>query len=365
MIELLDDPENHDGAGPSFDRVLERIATVQQRLEIHMYVWRSDEIGNAVGRAALEAADRGVRVLILKDAGALMYERIEMNRKSFFPEELSAFSRAKYALIGRTFPDSFVEDEHDCSLGAAVMAHRNVTIQRVHHTHSKYYVFDENVLVTGSVNIEDRHRGYRDYMVEIQGEEAVRRFRQRLIGEVPISRSRGLEFLVNAAGRFEIKPVFLDLLGSVRERLYIEMAYIGDPDLSQAIIAASNRGVEVTILFSREANIGNDVNYHALARIWDRCEVQVYLSDEMIHSKLMLFDDEIVVLGSANLSVFSMQKAVELDVIVQEAPEFIGAVTAAVAFRVKQGQRVRDRAELQKYSRPLALLQQLHQKIVG
>ena len=57
-MELLDDPGSRDGAEPSFDRVLERIAGVQQNLEMHMYVWRNDAIGNAIGQAVLEAADR-------------------------------------------------------------------------------------------------------------------------------------------------------------------------------------------------------------------------------------------------------------------------------------------------------------------
>ncbi len=201
-----------------------------------------------------------------------------------------------------------------------------MTLRQVEHTHSKFYVFDERILITGSINIEDRHRGYRDYMVEVCGEEEVGRFRDRLAWGVAYDPSRPIDFLVNADRRFEIKPALIDLLGRSRERLYIEMAYIGDPDISRAIIDASRRGVEVVILFSRAANIGNDINYRTLQQIWKDCELKVFLSDKMIHSKLMLFDDETVVLGSANLSVFSMQKAVELDLIVRGIPAFLEAV---------------------------------------
>ncbi|MFT4548200.1 MAG: cardiolipin synthase [Verrucomicrobiales bacterium] len=365
MIELLDEPQRTDGAAPSFERVLERIGEVRERLEIHMYVWRNDAIGNQIGKAVLEAAERGVEIKIRKDAGALMYERIEMNRKSFFPEALSTKLRIQYSLMGKTFPDTFIEDDRDWELGKALLAHPRVEIERVHHTHSKYYLFDEETLITGSINIEDRHRGYRDYMVEICGAEIVRRFRDRLQGEVPFDAGRSLDFLVNEVGRFEIKPVLLELLAGVREKLYIEMAYIGDLDINQAIVEAAKRGVDVTVLFSRKANIGNDNNYHTLIKIWKQCELRVFLSDQMIHSKLMMFDEETVMTGSANVSIFSMQKAVELDIVVRDDPGFLAAVKRAVTHRCGAGHLVERYQDLDGYSRSLATLQDLHQKIIG
>ena len=57
MIELLDNPQIADGAEPCFSRVVERIRAVEERLEIHMYVWRNDAIGNEIGAAVLGAAE--------------------------------------------------------------------------------------------------------------------------------------------------------------------------------------------------------------------------------------------------------------------------------------------------------------------
>ena len=71
-----------DGAAPTFDRIEELLAEAERSVEIFMFVWRNDEIGNRLGRAVLAAAQRGVRIRIRKDVAAVMYERIEMNRKS-------------------------------------------------------------------------------------------------------------------------------------------------------------------------------------------------------------------------------------------------------------------------------------------
>jgi len=364
-IRLLTDPEGLDGAAPTFDRVEQLLGEAERSVEIFMFVWRNDEIGNRLGQAVLAAAQRGVKVRIKKDTAAVMYERIEMNRKSFLHVKLPWLRRAKYRVLGLTFPDTYVADEFDDSVGSEVMEHPNVEIDWVNHTHTKYYIFDERVMLTGSINIEDRHRGYRDYMFEITGEEHVKRFRQRDAGEVDFDPGRQIDFLLNRitpqTRQFEIKPRIVEALRQAGESVYIEMAYIGDPEVGNAIIEAALRGVEVTILFSREANIGDDINWHALHRICRKAPVKVVITDKMVHSKLMLVDDRQVIAGSANFSVFSMQRAVELDVVVDGLPGFLESVRVEARRRLAESHAVESPGGLKSYNRLLAGLQQIHQ----
>ena len=109
-------------ADPTFDLVVAELEKARESVEIFMYVWRSDEAGTRVGEAVLAAADRGVQIHIIKDIGAIMCEVIEMNRKSFFPRRIPFLKRIVYGIIGRTFPDTFVEDHHDQELGARLLA---------------------------------------------------------------------------------------------------------------------------------------------------------------------------------------------------------------------------------------------------
>ena len=97
------------------------------------------------------------------------------------------------------------------------------------------------------------------------------------------------------------------------------MAYLGDEEVTAALIAAANRGVEVTFLFSREANIGNDLNYRTIHEIFTGAPVAVHLTDTMIHAKLMLFDDDDRHPRLGQPSVFSLQKAGELDLVVRDS----------------------------------------------
>ncbi len=362
-VELLADPALDDGAEPTFRRIVERLREARRSVEIRMFVWRSDEIGNRIAREVLTAAARGVRIRIYKDVGAFMYERLEMNRKSLFNRPVSLAKRLSWKLTALGLPDTFVADTYDPSLGAALLAHSNVSVEWVDHTHTKCWIFDDQVILLGSINLEDRHRRYRDAMAEIRGEEHVARLCDRRDGRVPIDPTRSVEFLLNRPPRFEIKGEILRLLGEARRSAYVEMAYLGDPDASHALVDAAHRGVELTFLFSREANIGNDLNYRTMHRIACRADVRVHLSPRMVHAKLLMVDDETVLLGSANLSIFSMQKAAEMDVRVRGLPVFLAGVRAEAARRIAASERVASPDQLARYGLVASSLQQLHQKL--
>ena len=334
-ISLLSHPSAEDGAQATFHAVLQGIREARESIEIHMFVWRNDDIGNEVGRAVLDAAERGVKVTIIKDLGAFMYERIEMNRKSFFNKPISTKQAFIYRMVAPTFPDTYVEDDYDDQLGWQIINHPLVTMEWVNHTHTKYYVFDEEVMFTGSINIENRHRGYFDYMIRIEGKEAIQRLRQRQKLAVAYDPGRSLDFALNVIEgpekTFEIKPEFLRLMDEAKESLVIEMAYIGDPDISDKLVEVAKRGVKITMLFSHEANIGNDINYKAMHDLCRRAPIEAYLTPKMIHSKLMMVDDATIFMGSANFSVFSMEKAEEVgDVIKEKAEEVDEAIKEAV-----------------------------------
>jgi cardiolipin synthase len=247
------------------------------------------------------------------------------------------------------------------------MAHPNVRFEWINKTHTKYHVFDEEVLLTGSINFEDRHRGYFDIMVELAGPEYVARFRERMKGAVPHDPGRPVDFLCNRhvgnAREFEIKPAFLDLIGGARESIYVEMAYLGDEAVTGALVAAARRGVKVSFLFSREANIGNDINYRTMHRIYRRAPVEVFLSPKMIHSKLVLVDGETAIFGSCNFSVFSLQKAGELQVVVRDDPAFCAELRSLAAARMAASEKVEGIAALSRFRPVIAALQQLHQKL--
>jgi cardiolipin synthase len=366
--KLLHKPSEEDGAGQTFDTVIELIRSARKKIAIHMYVWRSDVIGNRIGEALLQAAERGVQVEIIKDLSAMMYERIEMNRKSYLPREPGMKTKLWWRMIRPTFPDTFVADEFQNGAGHKLIAHPkvNLTWTENSHTHTKYYLFDERELVTGSINIEERHRGYFDYMVHLVADNLGEHFRARESGECDPDPEREIELFFNQTmygqKRFEIKPVLLKMLHEVKEEIHIEVAYIGDPEVNDAIIAAAHRGVNVNLLLSEKANIGNDNNYRAAQALLKSAPVNIFLTPRMIHSKMIAFDRKTVFSGSANTSIFSMCKSAELNLLIRD-PGLVADFLAVADWRKAASTRVQSPDDLDGYNKPLALLQELHQKL--
>jgi len=366
--KLLHSPEEMDGAKETFETVLELINSARESIKIHMYVWRSDEIGNSIGEALFRAAERGVEINITKDQSAMMYERIEMNRKSYLPCEPSKLRHLWWKLIAPTFPNTFIEDQFVTGAGQKLINHTNVQIKWIEgvHTHQKYYLIDQKHLVTGSINIEDRHRKYFDYMVHLEQDNLGEHFHQRESGQAPFNLDKEIEYIfnqpMNGADRFEIKSLLIRLLKEAKKEIYIEAAYIGDPDIEDALKEAAIRDVQVNMLLSKKANIGNDNNYKRAEKIMKSGSARIFLTSKMIHSKMVAIDREIIFSGSANLSIFSMCNSGELNLIIKE-PNLVKDFVSIADYRKSVSQEVTDPKILANYNRKIAFLQELHQKL--
>ena len=72
---LLHEVNEPDGAEKTFSKVIELINSAKSSIIIHMYVWRSDNIGNAIGDALCDAADRGIKIQIKKEWSAILLTR--------------------------------------------------------------------------------------------------------------------------------------------------------------------------------------------------------------------------------------------------------------------------------------------------
>ena len=366
--KLLHSPKEKDGAEKTFETVIRLIDSAKKNIKIHMYVWRSDEIGNVIGQALLRAAERGVKINVSKDQSAMMYERIEMNRKSYLPCEPSKLNRLWWKIIAPTFPNTFIDDQFINGAGQELVNHSNVQIEWIQgiHTHQKYYLFDDKHLITGSINIEDRHRKYFDYMVHLEQDGLGEHFKNRESGQVPFNLDREIEYIfnqpMNGADRFEIKALLIELLGKAEREIFIESAYIGDPDIENALKEASIRNVQVNILLSKKANIGNDNNYKRAEKMMASGSARIFLTPKMIHSKMVAVDRKIIFSGSANLSIFSMCNSGELNLMIKE-PNLVKDFLRVADYRKSVSEEVTNPEILADYNRKIAFLQELHQKL--
>jgi len=320
----------------SFNRIIACIESATRSIEINMFIWRDDPLGNRIGQALLDAADRDVAVTITKDRLGAIFELGEESRQSYFHKQHGPYTALKQYVINAysSRPDLFARVVQRPNRQAdQLRAHKNISISDafVRNDHSKFTIIDEEILFIGGMNFEERMAStdasgliWQDYMLEFHSRVHVKNLKQRLSG-MPRGHSR-FEFILNdirEPRRFEVKPCVVDLLNGARETCQIEMAYVGDPDVSDCLVNAAGRGVDIQIIVPARANIQNELNLKTMREIFQRTagKVAIYLSSNMTHAKMMDIDSHYMFVGSANFNERALSYFSELNVLITGDPE--------------------------------------------
>ena len=97
-------------------------------------------------------------------------------------------------------------------------------------------------------------------------------------------------------------------------------------------------------------------------KIMNESSAKIYLSKKMIHSKMLVFDRKIVMSGSANLSIFSMNNAGELNLLIRNS-KLVDDFLKIADWRKSVSMKVDKLKTLKSYNKIIAFLQELHQKL--
>lgn len=357
--------------GEAFPTIIHRINNSKHEIMISMFIWRDDAIGNEIASELIHAADRGVKIFIIKDKVGSIFEKEEENKLSFFHREFDVktyFEQKTLALLYFRYLKGRIKISENQNL-SKMLDHPNIIVDRdqLRYDHSKYYLIDDEYLITGGINIEDKEllfdkkqRGYADYMIEIEGKDAIFNFKEIVINKKYGNADSPKNFFVNdkALRVFEIKSKVIELLDRAKTSIDIEMAYWGDQDIINRIIEAANRGIAVSIITSRQANLQNDYNMKVMRQILKATNnrAKVYLSQKMVHSKFMCIDHELLFLGSANYNHPGLQKVSEVNILIENDIRTIKKWLSARAEHLKVCQMIADYSQL-KYGKFKAFLE--------
>lgn len=329
----------------AFSYLLGAIQGAQVAIEIQMFIWRDDEIGLLMGEAILAAANRGVQVTLSKDAMGGVFEYGEEHKRSFFHPKLPLSLRLMARILDKAYPmagkpTGYKQSPHPLAL--KILNHPNIQVMchRVQNDHSKYYIFDDSVLVISGMNIEYkewRHdllgRPYFDFMAAFHDPGAVQAFRQAKTMVPPTqcqpvaidNLGMGLDFILNTViparvkgttKAFEARCALINRLQQAKHHVTIVMAYIGDQSLMDTIAALAQKGVKITLYLPISANLQNDLNLKHAKHLMIKCHqhIELFLCHHMIHGKLILIDGDYVTFGSTNLNKQAMSLLQESNV---------------------------------------------------
>ena len=291
----------HSGSEAFF--AIERdIAAARHHAHLEFYIWEDDKTGRRVRDLLVERARAGIEVRVLVDGvGASV-------RRRFFRELLAAggdfevFNPPRFG--GRTRLLNF-------------------------RSHRKIVVVDGRIGYLGGMNVCDQQtvgapgeRPWRDTQLRIEG-EAVRWLQRSFLENWQFACKRALtlqpgffpeqqrgehclQIVHSGPDRavFPIQEFFFTAIAEADERIWITCPYlVPDEAMLAALRSAAHRGVDVRLLVP----IRGDSRLVAAAvrsyyDDWLACGARVFeYRPAMLHAKTMLVDNELAVIGSANV----------------------------------------------------------------
>lgn len=297
-----------------FPSMLEAIRSARESISFLTYVYWTGEPARAFGAELSAACRRGVETRVLIDAhGARKMDPALVDRMRAAGCRVAFFHPIRWYTVPR---------------------YNN-------RTHRRVLVVDGRIGYTGGVGIGSEWSGggrrpgeWREDQFRVEG--PIVRFLQgafaenwRAATDEALS-GKGLFPDLEPVGDAAIVPVLEDPGGSVsktaftywlllqraRERVWIWTPYfVPDPDLLEAIVEASRRGLDVRLLVPNERNDSRLVRWASLTYYEDLLAAGVRIFEyqpSMMHVKAVVVDDEWTVVGTANFDNRSFELNYEL-----------------------------------------------------
>lgn len=203
--------------------------------------------------------------------------------------------------------------------------------------HNKFFIIDGKTLITGSANLSNTDMGglNSNVFVKIKSPELCavfeREFEQMYQGKFHKSKDIiGNKYGIKLANDNIISICFspkdraisnalIPLINGAGDYIYIPIFFLTDKNMTDALIAAKKRGVDVRVLLDAVAAENSYSKHKELRAVGIPVKVENWAGK--MHQKSMVIDDKAVVIGSMNFSKSGENFNDENCVIVQNAPK--------------------------------------------
>lgn len=297
-----------------FDYLLNDIDKAQEHIHICYYVFNDDKLGNQIKNALIKKSLQGVEIRIIYDSFGS-----RKTKNAFFEDMRKAG----------------IEVEPFLKLALKIL-----TSRINYRNHRKIVVIDGRVGYIGGMNVADRYIGgfewgpWRDTHARVEGKGVQglqsiffidwyfvsqtlitsRKYFPELpkFGEIPMQ-------TINSGplrDEREIVHSILQAIYDAKESIFIQTPYFIPPQqLADALYSAAVRGVDVRIMLSKRSDV-QLVQIASKSFISDMllAGVKVYFYEKgFLHSKLMVFDDSLTLIGSVNFDSRSFEHNFEAE----------------------------------------------------
>lgn len=278
---------------------------------IKSFMWRNDGFGRDVAKEILAAAERGIRVIILKDQLGALYEFAEPNGLSFFHDNIEDhLIHFIYGKLLAAFYNQKVERHTSNPLRQALSRHHNIQIiEGAFHDHSKIMAIDGRVAYVAGLNFGDEHlkssQAWHDFAIRLEGKDQCLRLMKGQAG-LPLDQKGGNVQFHHGVGESLSGDLAQFILGT-RKELLVFMAYLGDPVFTDALVDILRHEKQVKLIVPTKPSVNSGNNLKALHHLVKGAQhhlenLEIVLSPDMGHGKALRRDGRETWIGSKNFT---------------------------------------------------------------
>ncbi len=301
-----------------FESMKEVLKSARQSIYLSTFIYQSDVVGKAILEILVERAKAGVDVRLLMDGVGSLH-----TRSRFFKPLTEAGGKIAFFLP---------------------VLHRPFRGRTNLRNHRKITIVDNHRVMAGGANIgiesmslPKRLAQWKDLAFVMEGpavrhwlsvfatdwefaaKESLSADQLRIPDNDGFAEQEGLELA--AAGVVQVVPsgpdvdgdmlhdALLTMIYSAQKRFWVVTPYfVPDDALCQALTLAARRGVDVRVVMpSRSNHIPPDIARGIpLRQIQAAGGKIMFYTPKMLHAKVVLVDDEVAVVGSANMDIRSL-----------------------------------------------------------
>lgn len=194
--------------------------------------------------------------------------------------------------------------------------------------HNKFYIFDDKVLITGSANLSHTDMsGFNSNSIVVINSPTVagiykQEFEQMFAGKFHLDKGSNVKEKCDLEIYFSpqdksITNAVLPLIRDARKYIYIPTFVLTEKRVTEELINARKRGVDVKIIIDALNASGKHSKHQILRENGVLVKTENYAGK--MHSKSMIVDDEYVILGSMNFSYSGENKNDENLVVIKDS----------------------------------------------
>jgi cardiolipin synthase len=302
----------------TFDELVNAFALAQHHIHLEYYIFECDITGTRIRDALITQAQRGIQVRLLLD---------RMGSKNITERFLKPMRLAGVEVL---FFHPFL--------------FKHIWRPQINiRTHRKIVVIDGKIGFTGGINITDeenkklREDAYEDLHFKVNG-EVVRWLQLAFVedwlyagGQIealpaywPVPISGDVATQVLAAGPDTpwepIHRAQVFAINNARKKIVLVTPYFVPSDAAiMAINSASLRGIDVVIVVPKRSD--SLIVSLATKSYFDELSqsgVRIYQYPHMLHTKALLIDDDVVIVGSSNFDQRSFRLNFELSLLIED-----------------------------------------------